>query len=248
MKTRLALSLTTRPRSAAFTSIARPHPRAFTLIELLVVIAVISILAAILFPAFAKVREKARTTACASNMRQLGLAFAQYTQDNDEILPGTIESLAPGAPGGWMYFKTYSASGKTPYQPELGSIYPYVKSKGVYVCPSDSVGAAQGDSYAVNACAAATGTVGSVHQGKSLAAFDAPSSWVLLDEEAFGDSNTGFTDDAYQTLSNTLSTRHTGGSNFAFVDSHVKWYRPEQLDAQYLRTGGVAPATPGTCP
>src|SRR5690242_12936525 len=60
---------------------------AFTLIELLVVIAVIAVLAAILFPVFAQAREKARQTACASNMRQMGLAVLMYTQDYDERFP-----------------------------------------------------------------------------------------------------------------------------------------------------------------
>ncbi len=60
----------------------RAKHTAFTLIELLVVIAIIAILAAILFPVFQKVRENARRSSCQSNLKQLGLAFIQYTQDN----------------------------------------------------------------------------------------------------------------------------------------------------------------------
>src|ERR671916_1393740 len=60
--------------------------KAFTLIELLVVIAIIAILAAILFPVFAQARATARKAACASNLRQIGLAFSMYAQDYDELL------------------------------------------------------------------------------------------------------------------------------------------------------------------
>ena len=61
--------------------------RGFTLIELLVVIAIIAILAAILFPVFARARENARKTNCASNVKQILLGIHQYAQDYDEVLP-----------------------------------------------------------------------------------------------------------------------------------------------------------------
>ena len=66
--------------------------KGFTLIELLVVIAIIAILAAILFPVFAKAREKARQISCLSNLKQLGLGFIQYIQDNDSTFPASTAS------------------------------------------------------------------------------------------------------------------------------------------------------------
>jgi prepilin-type processing-associated H-X9-DG protein len=153
-----------------------------------------------------------------------------------------------GVDGGWIYFGTFdSPPAPHAFDPARGSLYPYVKSAAVYVCPDDGTGQSAGDSYAVNSCVTDTTTGRQPNPGKTLAAFDAPASFALLAEEAtlsgfFGDANAS-TDDGilwYISPSNTLSTRHNGGSNVAFVDGHVKWYRPETLDAQFLRTGGVA--------
>ena len=110
--------------------------KGFTLIELLVVIAIIAILAAILFPVFARARENARRASCSSNMKQMGLAFMQYNQDYDELMPFYYNRA-----GIWW----------------MDAVQPYTKSYQVWKCPSDSSPAVPASgtlasSYGANAC------------------------------------------------------------------------------------------------
>lgn len=206
--------------------------KAFTLIELLVVIAIIAILAAILFPVFARARENARRSSCMSNVKQLSLATLMYTQDYDEKLP---PAYANGAPVGMDWWGPI--------------IQPYVKSIQVYFCPSDS---AQTSSNSYNPASVSYGwnyyflqnkPMGDdLHGGASLAAIEAVSQTVLL-----GDSN-GETTGSPPVPSNRYIIypcctyipveRHLGGVNMAFVDGHVKWFQVPTLVNNYtLWTG-----------
>lgn len=140
----------------------RTRSTGFTLIELLVVIAIIAILAAILFPVFQKVRENARRTSCLSNMKQLGLAFTQYVQDNEEKNPNGVNFSTPGG-NGWA-----------------GQLYNYVQSKQVFICPDDSAGAAAFSSYGYNSNN--TIPTGAGVDSYAISKYDAPAKTVLLFE------------------------------------------------------------------
>jgi len=210
----------------------------FTLIELLVVIAIIAILASILFPVFAKVREKARQISCASNVRQLGMAVQEYVDDYDEVLPGAmVGKNSTTFVGGWMYIVNYSATSASSFDPTRGSLYPYVKDTRVYMCPDDSYNANAGDSYAINSCL--TNFVGNGYaNGNLLAVYDYPSTTILFGEEAFSGAATGSTDDGFLLVNaNQASTRHTGGSNFDFLDGHVKYDPHPAVDQTILQYG-----------
>ena len=218
---------------------------AFTLIELLVVIAIIAILAAILFPVFARTRENARRSSCQSNLKQIGLGAFQYLQDYDEKFPNqhTTGATAANPPVGW---------GDT--------IQPYLKSLQLYQCPSDAdegtrTPTVQGyTDYFINAALGNTGTATSpVYNagGISQSAVE-NASLTLFFGDGVGDSTfstarfrtNGFSTrgaigNATEAVQPTYGTaglitsggnsgtaqRHLEGVNFAFTDGHVKWYR-----------------------
>ena len=116
---------------------------AFTLIELLVVIAIIAILAAILFPVFARAREQARKASCTSNVKQLGLAWMMYVQDYDETFPPNNSPAAAGSewvlrPGSFPCrpCRPINRNTNLPYDPRVFAL-PYIKNLGIFACPSD---------------------------------------------------------------------------------------------------------------
>ncbi len=144
--------------------------KAFTLIELLVVIAIIAILAAILFPVFARARENARRSSCMSNLKQIGIGVIQYAQDFDEKYPagrmvGGTNKAGAGRGAGWA-----------------GPITPYLKSEQVFSCPSDTKvpNTNAQISYAYNQ--AITFPITNTWSGPSIAAFRATSRTILLFE------------------------------------------------------------------
>jgi prepilin-type N-terminal cleavage/methylation domain-containing protein len=96
----------------------------FTLIELLVVIAIIAILAAILFPVFARARESARRSSCLSNMKQIGIGLRMYLDDHDQTFP-------PGGKKSWE-------AGKNDRNLLAVQLQPYTRNEGIFRCPSDT--------------------------------------------------------------------------------------------------------------
>lgn len=188
---------------------------AFTLIELLVVIAIIAILAAILFPVFAKAREKARQSSCLSNLNQIGRAVQMYTQDWDDTYP-LVHLGMPGEP---------SAEEAEGHGEEVGSwfdeVMPYLKSRDVFKCPSDPVRDEVLSSYSIN---------GWFAYATSAADFKRPSQMIMMAERGEKPDGSPVEHLGYHPWEpehfrpHLCTNRHMGGSNYLFADGHAKWY------------------------
>lgn len=199
--------------------------KGFTLIELLVVIAIISILAAILFPVFARARENARRASCGSNLKQIGLGLLQYIQDYDEKTP--IQDRSGGA---WNVVGY--AFNNAPMNWITG-IYPYTKSWQLFRCPSVTDYAAgppsgnNNNSYIVNG----------VVLGRSVAVIPETAATIWGHEaiNAYGIAivrpvSTNNTDVNWQYWCyGTNDTAHFEGANLLFCDGHVKWRRQSTI-------------------
>ena len=187
----------------------------FTLIELLVVIAIIAILAAILFPVFARARENARRASCQSNLKQIALGIAQYTQDYDEKLPIRYYAAVPDYAGGWA-----------------AVIQPYVKSNQLFQCPSEPT-APDNNDIRVGETVSDYGynySLGFGTDSVSLASIDFPSVTVMNFDFNARPASSGWFDNS---LNPASVRRHLDGANYSFVDGHVKWYRPESVKSAY---------------
>ncbi len=202
--------------------------RGFTLIELLVVIAIIAILAAILFPVFAKAREKARQSSCGSNLKQIGLTVLQYAQDYDERLPGTYQAYVAVS---WHPTTGNHAVGY--YLNLIDFCYPYSKNEQQWQCPSNStIDYDQNYAYArLGLNYVAIGTIASpVGQ---VVEIDGINNWL--------DGTTRLADG---TANGRLKARHNEGCNLVFLDGHQKWNRITDLTYGQFNPAATSATTP----
>lgn len=204
----------------------------FTLIELLVVIAIIAILAAILFPVFARARENARKSTCQSNLKQLGAAFMMYYQDYDEAYP-LYRFAAPG-----KYSTTWY------WWPEV--VEPYMKNKNVIHCPSSpnkpgTTGTSvfwYGYGYHSYLAPGGGGTHGDTHRN---AARERPAEILLACDSTVyivwcpvaspnyyygpGVEGTGSSLPSENARYQGVADWHSEGTNILYCDGHVKWLK-----------------------
>ncbi len=217
--------------------------RGFTLIELLVVIAIIAILAAILFPVFARAREKARQASCLSNAKQMGLATNMYAQDYDDKFCYYATYVPPGTP------RPVTGGTGTHYWWDL--LYPYVKNRQIFRCPTVPKAWGYGWNLRMGYIGAHPTRTGELYEGVIQTSVAFPAETVLIADSDWTRSTAdyGWSNSAMLTIPYHVSRftpqRHNGGSNFVLVDGHAKWYRV-LLDPSYTGTGEVPLTLPPT--
>ena len=200
--------------------------KGFTLIELLVVIAIIAILAAILFPVFARAREKARQASCASNEKQLALGVMMYAQDFDERFP-------------LVYDDGLGASNRIIWPQK---VEPYVKNRNIFVCPSGPDAANNWPQY--NFAAYYGIIMGHVlyegqSAGRKISAFERPADIIMLMEGSWythfcpicHPTNASCGTSYCPSVDNPNTDIHNQGANYAYWDGHVKWQRDRTMES-----------------
>ncbi len=199
--------------------------KGFTLIELLVVIAIIAILASILFPVFSRAREKARQTACLSNVKQLVLATDMYAQDYDETMIMSAQGR-PNPPNSAYIWPAY--------------LKPYVKNEQIFVCPDarnqgwyvETWGERGRLPYGLNRDTEDTTS----NLPYALSMFQEPAATLWLADSSPG--NTGNPEkmrgfqvqyDRDPDTQSGIGRRHNSGTNVGFLDGHAKWYESSRI-------------------
>lgn len=182
--------------------------KGFTLIELLVVIAIIAILAAILFPVFARAREKARQTSCLSNLKQLGLGMLMYAQDYDECTPVAYSGINWWN-GTWRE-----------------RLLPYVKNYQIYDCPSRRLGVPPSG----NGCYGINAYIGEAQAFVTLAQIEEPAQTFGIGENNEGDwviepSDQFVNPPPFDLGAGRVAAHHNEGANFVYMDGHAKWMK-----------------------
>lgn len=245
-----------------------PHRRlkrqGFTLIELLVVIAIIAILAAILFPVFARARESARRASCLSNMKQIGTGMMMYTQDYDSGYPlswaclDTAASCPAGAletdtskPAG-IFTSRGNNGGSGNYKTWMDLIYPYTKSVQIFVCPSSTTPANTpnyGYSVAFSGYGPFTTRFGGTtpaYTPINMAAVTRPAEVISVVEYSsqFGYTTGPWNMSFAHTPSSDAVTPHLDGGIAAYADGHAKWRPRARIQVE---VPGPSPSST-TCP